>query len=155
MVNQLKTELYHDHLDELIRETGWGVQGVGENEDGFNYAYTVGLAQRALPEIIAIGTMKVQTLMLMVNRLADLWVHKPELVGTGMVDLGMVLAEGEPVRAKVRELTDIDKVRDERARQIVYRYGNDCEILQLVFADDRNVLPDEPNYSPVLPQPLL
>ncbi|MBX7432557.1 DUF4262 domain-containing protein [Mycobacterium sp. Y57] len=118
------TDDYLDVLRETIREHGWAVQFVEEERRPF--AYTVGLHDRGLPELLVTGLQAQMSAKLL------------NLTGRHMVDGSMVLHPAERIAYGNRFLLEVVEVE----HPIVHLkfaagiYGPKIRAYQLVWADD-------------------
>lgn len=127
-----------DYLDELRRtvwEHGWAVQFVEHDKRPF--AYTVGLHDRGLPELLITG-LNPQISARVLNSIA----HQ-------MVDDGEVLEPAMHIDYQDRFLIEVVEVEhpDVHLKFAVRICGPDVRALQLVWADDRERLPWDPGWG--------
>ena len=118
------TDDYLDVLRETIKDHRWAVQFVESDDRPF--AYTVGLHDKGLPELVVTG-MRAQTAAKLLN-----------VIGEQMVDEGMVLQPGEHIDCGARFLLEVVEVEhpDVHLRFAVGLYGSKIRALQLVWADN-------------------
>jgi hypothetical protein len=119
-----------DYLNEVrvqIDRDGWMVQYV---EDQRPYAYTIGLHERALPELLVTGVSP-QRAVRMLNRVAQ------------MATRGVPLRPGDQRQLPAGPLIEIVTVEipDAHLNNAVAFYGPTLQALQLVWADGRGRWP--------------
>ncbi len=128
-----------DYLNELRRmmrdHDGWQVQFVEQEKRPF--AYTVGLHDRGLPELLITG----------LNAHVSNRVLKS--IGHMMVDDGAVLAPAMHIDYQDRFLVEVVEVDypDVHLTYAVKICGPDVRALQLVWADARGRFPWEPGWG--------
>ncbi|HLJ98349.1 MAG TPA: DUF4262 domain-containing protein [Streptosporangiaceae bacterium] len=121
---------YCEHLVEEIARYGWIVQGVERDRIHPPWAYTVGLTEADLPELVVTGLPSWRAAALL-NGVAEHTVHaEPPVPGTQVQ-----LVDG-PLIEVVRI-----PVPDAHLMVAVGLYGPDIRALQLVHADDRGHWP--------------
>ncbi|BBX66608.1 hypothetical protein MPSYJ_00690 [Mycolicibacterium psychrotolerans] len=118
------TDDYLDVLRETIKDQRWAVQFV--ESDNRPFAYTVGLHENGLPELVVTG-MRAQTSAKLLN-----------VIGEQMVDEGMVLQPAEHIDCGRRYLLEVVEVEhpDVHLKFALGLYGSTIRALQLVWADD-------------------
>lgn len=123
------TDDYLDVLRRTIEDHRWAVQFVECDKRPF--AYTVGLHERGLPELLVTG-MPAQTSAKLLN-----------VTGQGMVDDGMVLRPAEHIDCGGRFLLEVVEVEhpDVHLTFAIRVGGPDVHAYQLVWADDRGRWP--------------
>jgi Domain of unknown function (DUF4262) len=122
------TEEYLDELRETIRIHGWAVQGV--DDDPRPYAYTIGLHDHGLPELMVTGLTQ-QRAARVLNDVAEAAVR------------GRVLKPGAHIAVGVGPLLEIVEVDhpDAHMNFAIALGGPGIRALQLVWADDRGRWP--------------
>lgn len=135
-----------EQIDAAIKRVGWMVQGVFTGPNTPDFAYTVGLAAKGLPELIIFGLPQ-EVAMNVLNALARKLVSRESvLVGTPINEVfegcACMLIEAD------RENTD------EYMYQAKYRYP-DYQALQVFWPDDKHHWPWEEAYNKAYPQPQL
>jgi hypothetical protein len=134
---------YLSHMLDLVAQYGWAVQGV--SRDGLQppWAYTVGLTEAGLPELVVSG-MPVRRAQDLLNDVASHVVHS-----------GVALTPGQQVPLVGGPTIEIVELSESTARLVtaVDIYGPGIRALQLVHADDRGRWPWQAGYrgrQPVL-----
>ena len=122
------TEEYLDELRATIRIHGWAVQGV--EDDRLPYAYTIGLHDRGLPELLVTGLSPEGAAGLL-----------NDVAGAAMA--GRDLAPGVHIAVGAGPLLEIVEVDhpDAHMNFAVALGGPDIRALQLVWADERGRWP--------------
>ncbi len=118
------------HMARIVAEQGWAIQGVERDRDHPPWAYTVGLTEYGLPELVATGLRLPQAAELL-NGVAAHALHataptpgeQVPLVGGPLVEF---VALPHP---------------DAHLHTAVEIYGSDIRALQIVWADDRGRWP--------------
>lgn len=126
---------YLDHLREIIRVHGWAIQFIEDDKRPF--AYTVGLHERGLPELLITG-LPPQVVDPVLNSLA----HR-------IVDEGTELEPAMHIDYEDRFLIEVVEVEhpDVHLLDAVNLYGPRIRALQLVWADEHGRLPWDPWWS--------
>jgi hypothetical protein len=122
-------EDYLDALRETIRDHGWAVQFV--ESDKRPVAYTVGLHDRGLPELLMTGLAP------------DIATRVLNSIAHMIVDDGTVLAPAMHIDYQDRFLIEVVEVEhpDVHLKFAVRLFGSRFRALQLVWADDRGRWP--------------
>ncbi|OHV05725.1 DUF4262 domain-containing protein [Mycobacterium talmoniae] len=127
-------EEWLDAIRETVDKRGWAVQYV--EDERTPYAYTVGLHEHGLPELLVTGLAPQPTALLLNNLAAYLMEGgKPipgELIAT---------PDGPPL-----EVVQVEHP-DAHMNVAVAFYGPDLRALQLVWADERGHQPWCPEFS--------
>ncbi len=123
------TEEYLDALRETITDHGWVVQFV--ESDSRPFAYTVGLHERGLPELLITG-LAAHTSARVLNS-----------IGHMVVDDGTALAPAMHIDYEDRFLIEVVEVEhpDVHLKFAARLFGPRVRALQLVWADDRGRWP--------------
>ena len=120
---------YGDYLDTvilpLVHQNGWAVQGVSGRQP---FAYTVGLTDCGLPELVITG-MDDEAAATVLNAVARR-VLRADLEVGARVDLAGLVLEVVPVQRPELHLLTATAL-----------YGDDVSGLQLVWPDDRGRYP--------------
>jgi len=125
---------YLDRVRKMIRTYGWMIQYVEDDKRPF--AYTIGLHQRGLPELVMTGVQP-QIAARLLNSMAHLVVdHGTELQPAMHIDQAEFLME----------VVEVDHP-DVHLLMAVNLYGPKIRALQLVWADNRGRLPWDPWWS--------
>ena len=130
-------------LRDTIRSHGWAVQFI---EGDRPFAYTIGLHERALPELMLTG-LQAQTSARLLNSIA----HQ-------IADVGMVLKPGEYIDFQDEFLLEVVEVEhpDVHLKYAAGLYGTDIRAFQLVWTDDRRHWPWDSEWGHGRPmQPVL
>lgn len=135
---------YDDYLDTvilpLVHQNGWAVQGVSGRQP---FAYTVGLTDCGLPELVITGMDEVAAATVL-NAVAGQVLRADLVIGTRVHLCGLALEVIHVDRPELHLLTAMTL------------YGDDVRGLQLVWPDDRGRYPWEAGYrSRRAGQPLL
>ncbi len=128
------TEEYLDELRETIRINGWAVQGV--EDDRRPFAYTIGLHDRGLPELLVTG-LSPERAARVLNDVAG------ATVGGRVLDPGAHIAVGA---GPLLEIVVVEHP-DAHMNFAVALGGPDVRALQLVWADDRGRWPWAANWG--------
>lgn len=123
------TDDYLEILRETIRGHGWAVQYV--EDDRAPFAYTIGLHDVGLPELLMTGLAPLPT-----HRLLNSLAH-------AMVDDGTVYAPGMHIDYQDEFLLEVVEVEhpDAHLNFAIALCGPDVRALQLVWADSRGRWP--------------
>jgi hypothetical protein len=129
---------YLDHLNDLIAQFGWAVQGVERDRDRPPWAYTVGLTRRGLPELIVTG-MQLGPAMYFLDDIAGHALH------------AAMPAPGERVELDGGPEIQFVEVAEPAAHLMiaVELCGPGIKALQVVHADDRGHWPWQVGYRGV------
>ncbi|RDH74331.1 DUF4262 domain-containing protein [Mycolicibacterium moriokaense] len=133
-----------EHLDEIhnaVREHGWVVKCVDDVKRP--YAYTAGLHQFGLPELIATGVTTERALVLLDHFVAETKTNGPLRPGARLDFLGVA----------VIEIVEVDHP-DAHLGLAVALYGNHIRAVQLVWTDLWGSWPWEAAFDDT-PQPVL
>lgn len=123
------------YMNELMVRHGWAVQGVERDRDKPPWAYTVGLTEAGLPELVVTG-MQVDDACDLLNDVAQHVVHaEPPAPGE------RIPLVGGPLLEVVRVTTP-----DAHLHTAVALFGSRVSALQLVWADDRGHWPWQPGF---------
>jgi Domain of unknown function (DUF4262) len=127
---------YLNHMLDLVAQYGWAVQGV--SRDGLHppWAYTVGLTEAGLPELVVSG-MPVRRAQDLLNEVASHVVHSD-----------VALTPGQQIPLVGGPTIEIVELSETTARlgTAVDIYGPGIRALQLVHADDRGHWPWQVGY---------
>lgn len=154
-VTQLQTTVmrayFHAKEDELIAENGYALQQVEDPDSGVNFVYTVGLTAQAGLEVIAIAALPVDILSGMVAKVADSYISEFPRIEPGYYEGWMSTKAGQPLRFQV---TDV--VVAKTSELVINTRGRVDRVLQVLIADQFNILPTEEGYdSESVQQPVL
>ena len=125
-----QADYHRDVVLPTIERYGWMVQAVGGDRLHAPFAYTVGLTEAGLPELLVTGLSQVRAATLL-NRAGEHWLHVDLEPGGGV----QLVVAG--IRVEVVDLPTPSAhlfVADEL-------YGEDVRAQQLVWADTRGVWP--------------
>jgi len=121
---------YLEHMRGLMVQHGWAVQEVEGDRIHPPYAYTLGLTECGLPELVITGLTLPRASRLL-NRFAEHMVHaEPPAAGERIPLVGGPLVE-------IVELPHPDA----HLNTAVALFGRELRALQLVWADDRGRWP--------------
>jgi hypothetical protein len=129
------TEEYLDELRASIRMHGWVIQGV--DDDRLPFAYTIGLHDRGLPELLVTGLSQEDAARVL-NDVAL------AAVGGRVFEPGAHIAVGD---GPLLEIVEVDHP-DAHLNFAVALGGSDVRALQLVWADDRGRWPWAAGWGP-------
>lgn len=117
---------YLKHLNGVIREHGWAVQGVERHGDQPAWAYTIGLTERGQPELLVTGLPLSQARILL-NNVAS---HMINPAGHGP-------SPGDRTQLANGRQLEIVAVSEplEHLRFAVELYGDSVQACQLVYSD--------------------
>jgi hypothetical protein len=126
---------YLNHMSDLIAQYGWAVQGVSRDRLHPPWAYTAGLTERGLPELVVTG-MPVTEATCLLNEIASHALHA-----------GLPLP-GEQIPLDGGPLIEIITVAEPAAHLnlAVSLYGPQIRALQVGHADDRDHWPWDAHY---------
>jgi hypothetical protein len=129
------TDDYLDELREMISDHGWAVQYVEDDKRPF--AYTIGLHDRGLPELL-IYALTPDVAVRVLNSIAHM-----------MVDDGAVLVPSMHIDYEDRFLIEVVEIEhpDVHLKFAIRLCGPDVRALQLVWADPHRRFPWEPGWS--------
>jgi hypothetical protein len=141
----------HAKEDERIAEYGYTLQQVFDNESGVNFVHTVGLTAQAGLEVIAIAALPIDILSGIVAKVADSYISEFPRIEPGYYEGWMLNKSGQPVRFQV---TDV--VVAKTMKMMTNTRGRVTRVLQVLVADQFNILPTEEGYdSESVEQPVL
>jgi hypothetical protein len=125
---------YFDELRETIRKHGWVVQFV--EDDRRPFAYTIGLHDRGLPELVVTGMTSLHS------------AHTLNAVATAAVD-GSVYKPGEHIALGQRMVLEVVEVEhpDAHLNFAIALCGPEVRALQLVWADEHGRWPWDARWS--------
>ena len=123
-----------DAVREMVQKHGWAVQFV--ESDRMAYAYTVGLHERGLPELLVTGLSPKRATHLL-NSVADYLVDGGKPLPGELISI----AGGPPL-----EVVQVQHP-DAHMNVAVALYGPDVRALQLVWPDDQGRRPWDPAFS--------
>ena len=126
---------YDDYLDlvilPMVRQKGWAVQGVSGRRP---FAYTVGLTDCGLPELLVTGLRDAAAATLLNTVAARALQEEEPCAGGPVVLLSMVL-----------EVVAVSRP-DSHLVTATALYGDEVRALQLVWPDDRGRYPWQTGY---------
>jgi Domain of unknown function (DUF4262) len=127
-------EEYFDELRETIRTHGWVVQFV--EDDRRPFAYTIGLHDRGLPELVVTGLPSLQS------------AHTLNAIATASLG-GSVYKPGEHIKLGHQMVLEVVEVEhpDAHLNFAIALGGPDVRALQLVWADERGRWPWDARWS--------
>lgn len=159
--NQRIVNMQSQRIHETIEKNGWAVQGVLATMDQVDpeptWAYTVGMTDAGLPELMIIGNMRPDTLQTILNN-AVMQHLKKEIVA-GQVLEGVAenpLDGGADIRMQVRAASI-----DYHVQQALNYYGDPynregrVRVLQIVWPDAKGAYPGSFIYDERMVQPLI
>lgn len=148
-------ETIQGNIDDLIKRHGWMVTGVGGDDGTPPFVYTIGLTELRLPELLLTG-LSPNTGGAIVNSIAERMFINKETLNVGPQPNGFTVPGGYPLRLHAQPVNNIRDALGTYLVQARNRYaGNMVGVMQLLWGDDKNVLPTEPGYSILMPQPIV
>lgn len=128
-----------EHLKALIEEYGWAIQGVFPTEDhpGPYFDYTVGLHLKGLPELVIYG-LPHQSAAKLLNQLALKQIEEGPLT------------PGQRLEDELKnglDLYTLDATHDHECFQAQYMAKEDITVIQIVWPDQNNKFPWEPDAT--------
>lgn len=141
---------HRENIHKIILEHGWMVHGVFRTapEDPPEFAYTIGLTDAGLPELLISGNMEPGLLMHLLNAAAKLHLADELVAGQDVEDIANVVF-------KVRACGP-----DAPVQQARNYYGDPhgmlgkVQVLQLIWPDERGVYPGSFLWAEENRQPL-
>jgi hypothetical protein len=144
---------YDAKIEDMIRDHGWAIQGVGGDTEQVQFSYTIGLHRRDLPEFIAFG-LPMQAAQVILNQLAQ---QQVDADGFNVIQHGTtrhdVLVNYPAKFVRVLDSTEHLTMANRLARQHAFRTPVDA--LQLCWPDKDGRFQWEPGFSISYPVPLL
>lgn len=147
-------------ISEVIDQVGWAVQGVftpeGHSHPEPNWAYTVGMTDRGLPELFIIGSMDPTILQNILNNAVMQHLEKEIVAGQVLEGVAENTVDGSEIRMQVREAGV-----DYHVQQALNYYGDvdnrlgRVKLLQLVWPDRKGAYPGSFVYDESMVQPLI
>ncbi|RJQ82832.1 DUF4262 domain-containing protein [Pseudonocardiaceae bacterium YIM PH 21723] len=131
---------FQDHLTVTIERGGWVVITVPGEGPAPSIAYTVGLTDRGLPELMATGLTD-ESAHQVLNKVAQ------HMLDRGKPENGTQAWSGETLLYEIVYVTEA-WFHLEVARR---RYGERLRAVQVVYPDDRGRTPWEPGHRPRQP----
>lgn len=150
-----RRKAFDRQVDDTIARVGWVVMAVGSSDTTPAFAYTVGLSQANLPELVIVGNLAPGTLGNIINPIAQKMFIDKEAIKVGPATSGFVLKTNEELRLEVRVVIDRKRALQNYVIQAADLYGPGVDVMQVIWGDDKNVLPTEPGYNLEMVQPLL
>ncbi len=123
-------EEFLGYMARIIAEQGWAIQGVERDRDRPPWAYTVGLTEHGIPELVATGLHLPRAVKLL-NGVAAHALHAAVLIPGEQVPL---------VGGPLVEFVELPHP-DAHLYTALQMYGSDIRALQVVWADDRGRWP--------------
>ncbi|BAG41475.1 hypothetical protein [Ralstonia phage phiRSL1] len=141
---QKELQQIRDGIDERIREFGHTFVGVFPTAEDPTpvtpFMYTVGLTAKGWPEIIATGNLSVRAMQWCLGAVVSTMEKEGADFRTG------IRHDLFNFKCELRWVTS-EELRMEYAVHATRLYGDNVRVLQLVWTDDQNRLPDEPGYD--------
>jgi hypothetical protein len=137
---QFRRAAYNAECLTLIAQYGWMVQGVFPSHDTppekrYEFCYTVGLADKGLPEFIEYG-LNLESGKVTLNDLAK------RAAGGELFAPGVLIEFQNDYHGMLIEADDLSDLTLAR-----YFYGEDIRAFQLVFEDLEHRWPNDPGYG--------
>ena len=138
----------HEDIAENIRRAGQHIAAVfpRRGESGEHFFYTIGNAERRLPELLLIGNFSPEIVMHALNLLAEKMRKSEKPLPEGMVDIGWNLP------FKVRKAGPAARA-DYTCQVDRYYRGVDYDVLQVMFCDRKGRYQDDPKSDYASPTP--
>lgn len=150
----IRNAVFRQKQDDQIDRLGWTVVVVTGSVSTPPFSYTVGLAKIGLPEILVTGLSDSPMGPLIIIIAEQVFKNK-EAFNEGVYSGPLKLKDGNGLRIALRKVSDLTHVQENYILGAVSRYGTGVQCMQLIWGDDKNVLPTEPGYNPSMQQPLL
>jgi hypothetical protein len=112
----------------------------GHHDNRPKHMYTVGLAAKGLPELVVSGNLTNKCCMMMLCDVAHYLSEHPDDYKLGIRD------DLFTVRWELRDVTSENVLR-EYVPYAVELYGDKVRVLQVIWADQNSVLPNEPGFD--------
>lgn len=151
--NQDAINAHMANLAKIIKESGWVVQGVFPTVDdpGAAFAYTIGLTDAGLPELLISGNLKHELMQTLLNSIAQLHIAE-EFVDGDVIEPSRGVAN---VAFRVRECAKDAPVQQAWNYYLdPQRLQNTVRVLQVVWPDAKGAYPDSMFYDANMAQPL-
>lgn len=141
---------------ERIKTYGYTFINVSDpDSDAPDFTYSVGLTQRAWPELLLIGNLPPRLAQYILTEIASKWVAADGPVMGRMDDI-IVTVDGTSLPLQVREVDPTVAMRDYTcAVTKLYPDYESRRCVQVLWPDADGVLPIEPCYNTKMTQPLL
>ena len=109
-------------------------------EDGVGFTYTAGRARVNKPDLIASGNLPPEVAQYLLGKAAE---HLDAGGSLGILDALV------NVRVKLVNVTSIDMLENYALSAVRFANGGNVKIVQVLWADDKNILPGEDGYDNV------
>ncbi|QIR16641.1 DUF4262 domain-containing protein [Shewanella aestuarii] len=130
------------HLDMLkkIQDKGFVTIGIQPEEDNFPFVYTVGLADKGMPDLIVVGNMSQSLMSTIIIKVAKLFEENGPTVGIieGLIKVPLKIVSVDPeIVADKMLVTDAYNA---------YK-AHDNYFVQILWPDEEGRFPDNVNFS--------
>lgn len=132
---QLMIARHLRNVREKIMKHGWMVQGVFGDEGGPGFAYTIGLTEAGLPELLISGNLDNQVAMQLLNAAAALHVANEFQPGDEISDIANVVFRVVACKPDAPVQQALNYYHDPKGSKGTVR------TLQLVWPDDNGLYP--------------
>ena len=126
------------NIPKMIEEYGFAVIAVAYPTASF--AYTVGLTDVLGYELVSIGSIPPEYHHSIMTTLIDDLKKNNEIDG---IIFPAKLADGTLLRGVLKDVTQTEHIME----VVTKRIGEVTKVLQIVYADSKNILPGEPGYD--------
>ena len=135
--------------DRLIAQHGYTTNNVFDNDSGLNFAYSVGLTDKAGFEVIAMAALPLDYLHGLVCKVASSYISELPNITQGIYEGWMTNQNGQQMRFEVVEVA---------AGQVLGKLINNTRgevkrVMQILISDKNNILPLEEGYDVEFKQP--
>ncbi len=133
-------------MDDKIAQVGWGIQGVGGDEDSPPFAYSVGMCLKVNLELIYIGPLSFPAMQDIINGYGNLIIKQNVPIEELLLPRTDVLKELTGGKVFYSKLV---KVNGNKAREehILQRRGEDFAVYQILVQDHNGKFPGEEGYN--------
>ena len=149
-------------IDDCIRYNAYAVIKNPHVENDNHSAYTVGMTEFGLPELICTGLLHPDAMQKMLDGILAEWANvapteRDTIQLEGILEGKIALEDGTPARVRLVELNtkDLGVYRPRELRRRYSNLGKPWRMLQVLWPDKAGTLPDEEGYDPEILQPLL
>lgn len=120
----------------MIQQHGWFIQGVfAHNADEANFAYTIGLTEAGLPELLISGPLDLELMATLLNHAARLHLKNELLPGADVEEIANVVFKVRACGPKAPIQQALNYYRDVNGKKGRVR------VLQLVWPDESGAYP--------------
>lgn len=166
MDRRISNREHRQYMDAKVSECiAYNAYAVIKNPhvDGDSHsAFTVGMTQFQLPELIATGLLHPDAMQKMLDGILRSWAQvapteRDTIQLSGILEGMITLEDGSPARVRLVEVDtkNLGKFRPQELRRRYSNLGKEFRMLQVLWPDKAGVLPDEEGYDVEVLQPLL